>query len=55
MLGLLRDGRGATSIEYALIAVGIGVAILLAILALGVDITALLTGASAKLIASAPK
>jgi Flp pilus assembly pilin Flp len=46
---LLRDRRGTTSIEYALIAVGIGMAIFLAILALGVDVTAYFTSASTKL------
>jgi Flp pilus assembly pilin Flp len=49
MLRVLRDRRGATSIEYALICVGIGVAIMLAILALGEDVTALISQASQKL------
>jgi len=34
----LRDGRGATSIEYAVIAAGISIAIISAVTAIGVSI-----------------
>ena len=49
MRRLLRDTRGATAIEYALIAVGIGMAIYLAIIALGGDVQAYFSKASEKL------
>lgn len=49
MLRLLRDRRGATSIEYAMIAVGIGMALFVAIIALGGDVTRYFTKASEKL------
>jgi Flp pilus assembly pilin Flp len=49
LMRLLNDRRGTTSIEYALICVGIGVAIMLAILALGGDVTALIGSASERL------
>lgn len=49
MRRLLHDIWGATSIEYALIAVGIGVAIAIAVNAAGVDLFDLLTGASKQL------
>ena len=49
MLRLLRDGRGATSVEYALIAVGIGMALYVAIIALGGDVTRYFTKSSEKL------
>ena len=49
MRRVLRSKRGATSIEYALIAVGIGMALYVAIIALGGDVTAYFTKASEKL------
>lgn len=44
--GLLRHTDGTTSIEYALIAVGIGVAIAIAVNALGHDLFTLVLGVS---------
>ena len=52
---LLRDRRGATSIEYALIAVGIGMTVYFAIIALGGDVTRYFTKASEKLEMYSPK
>jgi Flp pilus assembly pilin Flp len=49
MRRLLGDRRGATAIEYALMAAGIGMAIYLAIIALGGDVQANFSKAKEKL------
>lgn len=49
MRRLLRHNGGATSIEYALIAVGIGVAIAIAVNAAGRDVFDLIMGIAAQL------
>jgi Flp pilus assembly pilin Flp len=55
MRRVLRSKQGATSIEYALIAVGIGMAIYFAIIALGSDVTRYFTKASEKMEMYSPK
>ena len=49
MRGLLRHIGGTTSIEYALIAVGIGVAIAIAVNAAGRDVFELILGVTTQL------
>jgi pilus assembly protein Flp/PilA len=50
----VKDESGATAIEYALIAAGIGVAIVVAVNALGTSISGLFEAVGTKLNASKP-
>jgi pilus assembly protein Flp/PilA len=50
----VKDESGATAIEYALIAAGIGVAILTAVNALGTSISGFFSAISGKLDAAKP-
>ena len=54
MKRLARDKKGATAIEYGLIAAGIAVAIIAAVFALGDDIKGFFEGVSTKLQTKAP-
>jgi pilus assembly protein Flp/PilA len=51
---LARDTKGATAIEYGLIAAGIAVAIIAAVFALGDDIKGFFEGVSTQLQTKAP-
>ena len=46
---LLQDRRGATAIEYGLIAAGIGVAIAVTVAAVGTDLSAMFANIQAEL------
>ena len=54
MKAFTRDERGATAIEYGLIAAGIAVAISVVVFAVGSDLVALFSGIGGKLVAATP-
>ena len=54
MQSLVRCERGATAIEYGLIAAGIAVAISVVVFTVGTDLVALFSGISQKLVSATP-
>lgn len=53
-LGMARDRRGVTAMEYGLIAALVAVVLVTALSQLGTDLAALFTGISGKLTAATP-